>query len=524
MNLYSRKQRWKIVLFLAALAIAASSLWYTSHIIRKIKEDERLRIEIWSNAIRIQVNQLYLTNRMFDKIKAEETKRVQLYARALEELGKDLTDYTFALDVIKTNETVPVIVTDAEGHYNTSGNLDFSDSTIAIIVRKQYPDKPEAFQRLKVSEIFNDSIQAMKTRWSANHKPIPISFRGKAVSYVFYKESKLFDELQHRKDSLVSRFNHELVNNAALVPVIFTDSSRRNIIATNLDRKEIGDNPETRLAAMSGQNTPIEVKINENKKGYIYYEDSKVLTQIRLFPYIQTVIVGIFLLITYLIFNTFKSAEQNQVWAGMAKETAHQLGTPLSSLMAWNEILRSSGTDETITREIEKDINRLNTVSERFSKIGSEPTLSEVNLGDLIEKFVQYLKPRVSKNMEISIDEVPLKINVKANASLLEWVFENISKNAIDAMEGNGRLSFSVTRQENRIYIDITDTGKGIPSNRFKTVFKPGYSTKQRGWGLGLSLVKRIVEEYHKGKIFVLRSEPGKGTTFRVTLPVAETA
>jgi two-component system, sporulation sensor kinase D len=309
-----------------------------------------------------------------------------------------------------------------------------------------------------------------------------------------------------------------LVNNAALVPVMFTNNRRSEIIETNIPERELGANWKQRLKDMEAQNRPIRVKMSDGETGLIFYEDSQVLAQIKLFPYLQTAIVGIFLLITYLIFNTFKNAEQNQVWAGMAKETAHQLGTPLSSLMAWNEILKTNGTDKSITDEIEKDIVRLNTVTERFSKIGSDPKLENLDLTKLLDKFIDYLKPRVSKNIKINSDEIPLNVFINGNAPLLEWVFENLSKNAIDAMEASGQLTFAVSREDGKVFIDISDTGKGIPTNKFKTVFKPGYSTKQRGWGLGLSLVKRIVEEYHNGKIYVLRSEPGKGTTFRVVL------
>lgn len=518
MNLYSRKQRWKIILFLIAVCIAASSLFYTNYIAHKIKEDERLRIKIWSSAIRIQVNQLYLTNKLFDKVKTEEEKKVKLWARAMQELGKDLIDYTFALEVIQDNTTVPVVLTDEDGNYASSINIDFSEQSIGELVKQKFPDKGKEFYNLKTREVFNDSIAALRIRWTKVHKPIPIGFRGKIINYVFYKESKLFDELQHRKDSIATRFNAELINNAALVPVVFTDKTKKTIIATNIPHKELGKNLAKRLAEMETQNQPIKVNLDEGNTGLIFYEDSKVLAQIKMFPFIQTAIVGIFLLITYLIFNTFKNAEQNQVWAGMAKETAHQLGTPLSSLMAWNEILKSNGTDKTITEEIDKDINRLNTVTDRFSKIGSDPKLEKINLSELLDKFISYLKPRVSKNIDINYDAVPLNIFVNGNSPLLEWVFENLSKNAIDAMEASGKLNFTVTKDDFKIYIDITDTGKGIPSNKFKTVFKPGYSTKQRGWGLGLSLVKRIVEEYHNGQIYVLRSEMGMGTTFRVVL------
>lgn len=518
MNLYSRKQRWKIVLFIAAVAIASSSLFYTSYITDKIKQDERLRIKIWSDAIRIQVNQLYLTNKLFDKVKSEEEKKVRLWAKAMQELGKDITDYTFALEVIQDNTTVPVILTDNQGNFSSSINTDISFEQVDSLVKLRFPDKPSSFYTLKSKEVFNDSIQQLKQRWMKKHSPIAIGYKGKIINYVFYKESKIYDELQRRKDSIASRFNHELINNAALVPVIFTDSTKTKVLASNLDSAQLGKELKARLAAMSKQNTPITVQINEKEKGYIFYEDSKVLAQLKMFPYIQTVIVGIFLLITYLIFNTFKAAEQNQVWAGMAKETAHQLGTPLSSLMAWNELLRASGTDKSITDEIEKDVLRLNTITDRFSKIGSEPTLEETDLSELIVKFIDYLKPRVSSKVILNADQVPFNVKVHANGPLLEWVLENLSKNAIDAMEGQGSITYVLTRGENQVILDITDTGKGIPHNKFKTIFKPGYSTKKRGWGLGLTLVKRIVEEYHKGKIFVLKSDPQSGTTFRLIL------
>ncbi|HYG52868.1 MAG TPA: HAMP domain-containing sensor histidine kinase, partial [Flavobacteriales bacterium] len=472
MNLYSRKQTWKIVLFLIAIGIAASSLIYTSYLIRKIKEDERLRIKVWSSVLKNQINQLYLTNRLFDKVRLEEEKKVKLWARAMEEFSKDLPDYTFAQEVTSTT-TLPLILTDEKGNYNTSVNLDFSEDSIASIVSKQMPNEKKELIRDKVRKIFLDSIENLKKKWVVRHRPLPIKYGSRIVSFVYYKESKLFDELQHRKDSITRSFNNELINNAALVPVIFYDKARDTILATNMDEKKIGKDLKARLDEMGAQNSPIPVNINENYNGLIFYEDSPVLTQIKLFPYVQTVIVGIFLLITYLIFNTFKAAEQNQVWAGMAKETAHQLGTPLSSLMAWNEILKSNNTDPAITSEIDKDIQRLNTVTDRFSKIGSDPRLEKVDLTFLLDKFIAYLKPRVSKNIRINADLVPLNVYVNGNGPLLEWVFENLSKNAIDAMEGSGSLTFAVTKNENQVMIDITDTGKGIPSNKFKTVFKP---------------------------------------------------
>ena len=226
------------------------------------------------------------------------------------------------------------------------------------------------------------------------------------------------------------------------------------------------------------------------------------------------------MLIAYIVFSTFRKAEQDQVWVGMAKETAHQLGTPISSLMAWNQLLEAQGVDEYITKEIDKDIERLSMVTNRFSKIGSEAVLEEENMGVILEEIIEYLRKRISAKISLNYEKPQQLVTAMVNRSLIEWVVENIAKNAVDAMEGSGNITFEITQGDDYVQIDIIDNGKGIPSNKLKTVFQPGYTTKKRGWGLGLSLVKRIVEDFHKGKVFVLRSEPGVGTTFRINLKV----
>jgi signal transduction histidine kinase len=222
-------------------------------------------------------------------------------------------------------------------------------------------------------------------------------------------------------------------------------------------------------------------------------------------------------LVSYFLFSTFRKAEQNQVWVGMAKETAHQLGTPISSLMAWTELLKSQGVEDSVIVEINKDLNRLETVTDRFSKIGSGGELTSRSVGPVVENVYSYLEKRVSKKLVITHD-CSSSIVADINEPLLEWVIENLSKNGIDAMGGEGALHAQLSEDDNFVHLDISDTGKGINNTHFKTVFEPGFTTKQRGWGLGLSLVKRIVEEYHHGKVFVLKSELGKGTTFRVSL------
>ncbi|MFW9596969.1 MAG: sensor histidine kinase [Paludibacter sp.] len=256
-------------------------------------------------------------------------------------------------------------------------------------------------------------------------------------------------------------------------------------------------------------------------KQYIYYDDSRLLTQLYYYPYVQIGVVVVFLLISFFAFLSSKNAEQNKVWVGLSKETAHQLGTPISSLLAWVALLKSRYQDDKLLPDMEKDVNRLRVIAERFSKIGSAPDLQVVSLNAALDNAVQYMSKRASQQVVIQThynikDEVFIRLNIP----LFEWVVENLCKNAIDAMTGKGSIDIYVTKLVDQLIIDFKDSGKGIERNNFKNVFKPGYTTKQRGWGLGLSLVKRIIENYHNGKIYVKHSELGKGTTFRIKLKI----
>ena len=256
-------------------------------------------------------------------------------------------------------------------------------------------------------------------------------------------------------------------------------------------------------------------------KQYIYYDDSRLLTQLYYYPYVQIGVVVVFLLISFFAFLSSKNAEQNKVWVGLSKETAHQLGTPISSLLAWVALLKSRYQDDKLLPDMEKDVNRLRVIAERFSKIGSAPDLQVVSLNAALDNAVQYMSKRASQQVVIQThynikDEVFIRLNIP----LFEWVVENLCKNAIDAMTGKGSIDIYVTKLVDQLIIDFKDSGKGIERNNFKNVFKPGYTTKQRGWGLGLSLVKRIIENYHDGKIYVKHSELGKGTTFRIELKI----
>jgi anti-sigma regulatory factor (Ser/Thr protein kinase) len=383
-NIYTRKQRWKLALLIAALLIGVASLWYTNNLVEKLSEQEKKNAELWAGAMNV-----------LSEIDVE---------------GRDI-DVSFELEVVRSNNTIPMVLTDAEGNINSYRNL--------------------------------DSIKSLDEN--------------------YIKEQ---------------------------------------------------------IRIMKSEKAPIEIVFGKNKeRNYIYYRDSLLLRQLRYYPYFQLGVISLFLVVSYLAFSTSRKAEQNQVWVGMAKETAHQLGTPLSSLMAWVEYLKSKGQDDHLA-EIEKDIARLNTITERFSKIGSAPSLRKENVMDMLNAAVSYIRSRTSSRVKFALkSNANHDIYAPLNVPLFEWVLENLFKNAIDAMAGEGSITINVTDQQQFVYLDITDTGKGISKSKFKTVFKPGYTSKSRGWGLGLSLSKRIVEEYHDGHIFVKNSEPGKGTTFRIVLP-----
>jgi signal transduction histidine kinase len=271
------------------------------------------------------------------------------------------------------------------------------------------------------------------------------------------------------------------------------------------------------LAGMAGSNDPIEVDLPGEGRHYIYYADSVILTQLRYYPLAQLILIAVFTFVAYLIFSSFRRAEQDQVWVGMAKETAHQLGTPLSSLMAWVGLLEDQGVRKDYLEEMNRDIVRLNTVVDRFSKIGSKPILKEQNVAAVIESTVEYMKPRVSKKVELTFEGSDLDLQSPLSPPLFSWVLENLIRNAVDAMDGDGKIQVALQAgEEGGVLVTVSDTGPGIPKAKRKEIFQPGYTTKPRGWGLGLSLCKRIIEEYHGGKISV--GDTSEGTSFRILL------
>ena len=315
-------------------------------------------------------------------------------------------------------------------------------------------------------------------------------------------------------------FISSIIQGNTTIPVILTDTSNNVLSSLNIiePKTNIDDFYVSEISKFSANKPRIKIKI-DNTVEYLYYDDSSFVKQLYYFPYIQLGVIIIFLLVAFFAFSGTKKAEQNQVWVGLSKETAHQLGTPISSLLAWVDLLKMRHKEDKLIVEMEKDVNRLRIIAERFSKIGSKPDLQIVSLNETLLNSVQYMTNRSSQKVAINChlpeDE---HLFIKLNVPLFEWVIENLCKNAIDAMDGVGRIDIHVLLKNEEVYIDVKDTGKGMDKRKFKVIFTPGFTTKKRGWGLGLSLAKRIIEEYHGGKIFVKQSELNVGTVFRIIL------
>ena len=307
------------------------------------------------------------------------------------------------------------------------------------------------------------------------------------------------------------------------IPVYMVDSAHQLLLSRNV--REPKHNKEEfyqqRINNLRLSQEPIVVQVNEEVTQYIYYEDSILLRRLYWFPYVQLAVIIAFIAIAVIALIMAQRSEQNSLWVGLSKETAHQLGTPISSLNAWNELLKATYPNDALLPQMDEDIRRLQMIAERFSKIGSQPTLNQEALLPIVQSAMEYMRVRTSNKITYTL-HADTDCQVMVCKPLFEWVIENLCKNAIDSMEGKGEITLSLTKQDNKVHLDITDTGKGIDRRHFKTIFKPGYTSKKRGWGLGLSLAKRIIEDYHRGKLFVKQSQIGVGSTFRITLEQAK--
>ena len=331
------------------------------------------------------------------------------------------------------------------------------------------------------------------------------------------------DQLNSDKEIEDVSLQLQILQGNTTIPVIITDERLQIVDAINFGKERDSDKKYLQEVIQKLQKTGFEPIVSNTTGNKIFYQESTLLRQLRYFPLIQLILIAAFVALGYVNFSSARRSEQNRVWVGMAKETAHQLGTPISGIVAWLENLRAIREDDEdvieIVDELRTDVSRLELIAERFSKIGSIPSLEPVNIYSELEKCRAYMQRRASRKVQFNFpDPASSPLNVRLNPPLFDWVIENLLRNALDAMDGQGSIQVDVSEEDHVVNIDVTDSGKGIPSSKFKTVFQPGYTTKKRGWGLGLSLSKRIVEEYHSGKIFVKRSEEGKGTTFSIRL------
>lgn len=499
-NNNGRKRRGKVWFYGAAVIAFAIIIYYSNLLISNITREERHRIEIWADAIVYQAELVNYTEKFFERIKIEEGKRATILVQALQKViyASLNEDITFYVDIISLNSTIPSIIVDENGRITSSVNVDTAINHLKYSweLKKYYTD----FDSIKIQ-----------------YDPTNI----KGYVMLFYRESKIYTDLKEILHNLIHSFFQETVINSASVPVIVTDENKQLVTYGNIDSAKVHDakNLSEMIENMMSQNKPIRIELPEHGICYVYYEDSSVLKQIRLFPIFLILIVILFVGIAYLLFSVSKRSEQNKLWVGMSKETAHQLGTPISSLMAWNELLREQNVDNYIITEIDKDVTRLETIAQRFSKIGSVPELKAENPVEVVREFVNYLQTRTPKLVTIEvITFLDNPLSVPLNRYLFEWVIENLCKNSVDAMEGKGTIFIEITEDKKYVHIDVKDMGKGIPSREIKNIFIPGYTTKKRGWGLGLPLAKRIIKEYHKGEMFVKSSISGTGTVMRVSL------
>jgi len=498
MNFYTNQNKWKLILSLLAVFIILGSLWYSNLLVNKVRERERENIRIWASAIHKRAQLVKTTDLFFAQLQEEERKKVDLLAKAYKKINDENLNEQLGLyvDIITSNTTIPVILTNSKKEIQASMNTDSQVDSLGVLsgaLLKSYSKYP----------------------------PVIMDYFGNEKLYLYYKDSRIFTETQEMLTDLNQSFINEVLSNSSSVPVIITDSSQHTILYTgNILNENASDSAflKKQLEHMRAQNNPIKIELAGQEEQYIFYSDSALQKQLTYYPMVVFLAIGLFIFFAYLAFYTAQKSAQNMLWAGLAKETAHQIGTPLSSMLAWVELLRPNESVHEQLVEIEKDLKRLETISERFSKIGSEPRLEPQPIYEIISDVISYLKSRTSTKVQYRLQtDIDTSVKTPVNPQLFAWVIENLCKNAIDAMSGSGNINIALREDEKLLFIDISDTGKGIPKSNFKNVFRPGFTTKKRGWGLGLSLAQRIIEHYHKGKILVKNSSP-QGTTFRITL------
>ena len=478
------KTHLKYILLALTLLLALWALWQVHRVADQVRQTEEAKVRLWANAIG-QRNQLAAaTQEFFQQATLDEHRKMELYTDILQSFGDpDLgTDMGFSLryvNYIVDSSRTPLIITTAR------------DSIITV---------PQ--------ELAGQKLEGSLLEEYSQNPPFTYSLWGMPMT-LYYKESEYYTQLRKVLDGYTQTFLNDITQNWVMVPVVIVDSTRSRIIAST--------SPHSDLSKFS--NDPIEVRLPSGGLGYVYYETTPLLRTLRWVPLFYLLIAGALILVSYFLFRTARTAEQNRIWVGLAKETAHQLGTPISSLSGWVEYLRGKEFTPQYADEVEKDLQRLGTVAQRFSKIGSVPQLKVEDVKDATLAAIGYLQNRSPRRVHFNVAfpegetfVAPLEQN------LFQWVIENLCKNAIDAMEGDGTVTIVASQDARKIHLDISDTGRGMSPSVQRHIFDSGFTTKTRGWGLGLPLARRIVNQYHRGRLYLKYSIPGQGSCFRISL------
>ncbi|MDR0437798.1 MAG: HAMP domain-containing histidine kinase [Bacteroidales bacterium] len=499
MKFFHKKQ--KIInrlLFAVAILIGILSSLGIRAVVEDIANNEQNKVKIWALTVQQKAQVVAHAQSLLEQMELNERDQVQRWAEALSKMYYSYispTEFAFYSRIVSENTTIPSIVVDGKNRRILNC---LNDDGLC--------EKVTYFNDI----LFNDYLQ---------QQPIHVEFMDQDW-YIYYKLSEAFYQLQEQLEELVNSFVVEVVDNSIFAPVLIVTEDERTVINVgNMLPEEYTDSVMLKktLAEMRAQNAPIEISVGSDTH-LVFYKNSAILTRLQYIPIIFFVVLSAFILSLIWTFRISRRSENDKLWVGMSRETAHQLGTPISSLIGWVEYLKSQNVDESHLVEIEKDIDCLKMISERFSKIGSEPKMTTQNIVKVVYDSVSYLQGRLSKKIKFQVNVSPdTVILANINSQLVEWVFENLSRNAADAIGINdGIIQIDISEQAKTIAIDITDNGKGIPKSQWKTIFEAGYTTKARGWGLGLPLSRRIIHNYHKGEIFVKWSVLGEGTTFRI--------
>ena len=502
------KQRLKLIVLSLTIALALLALWQVQRVAQQVRESEEAKVRLWASAIGQRNQMAAATAQFFQQATLDEHRKMRLYTDILQSFNDpDLsTDLKFSLayvNYIVDSSHTPIIITRARDSIITVPQ-ELAGQKLEGELLEEYTKNPP----------FNYRIWGMKMT-------------------LYYKESEYYTQLREVLAGFTMSFLADITQNSVLVPVVIVDSSRTTVLAYgNIDEDRLKVQGKKYVEEFS--NDPIEITLPDGHAAYVYYSSTPLLRSLRWLPLFYFFIAFVLVVVSYYLFRTARTAEQNRIWVGLAKETAHQLGTPLSSLSGWVEYLRGKEFSDQYATEVEKDLKRLDTITHRFSKIGSTPELKEEDVKEATMAAVEYLQSRAPRrvNCNVTCPEGE-QFTAPLNSYLFQWVVENICKNAIDAMDGAGErerkaanasparecdITVVASQDARKIYLDISDTGRGMTPAVQKRIFDSGFTTKTRGWGLGLPLARRIINQYHRGRLYLKYSVPGQGSCFRIEL------